>query len=257
MRNSDKRPLVDLLDVPASIGLLTRLPVRVDGEWATQRGAAAAWAYPIVGLIVGCIAVIGMIVSTAMGLNAQVTALIGVATLTIITGAMHEDGLADTTDGLWGGWDPAQRLKIMKDSYIGTYGVLAIVFSLVMRWLLLTELVELDAGTTLIGAAMLSRTAMVGVMTWLPNARNNGLSRKVGRPSRRIAGIAVGIAIIGAMGFIGDLAVGAIIVVGIVATGCGAIANAKISGQTGDILGAVQQITETSVMLYLVSILTT
>ena len=257
MRNSDKRPLVDLLDVPASIGLLTRLPVRVDGEWATQRGAAAAWAYPIVGLIVGCIAVIGMIVSTAMGLNAQVTALIGVATLTIITGAMHEDGLADTTDGLWGGWDPAQRLKIMKDSYIGTYGVLAIVFSLVMRWLLLTELVEMDAGTTLIGAAMLSRTAMVGVMTWLPNARNNGLSRKVGRPSRRIAGIAVGIAIIGAMGFIGDLAVGAIIVVGIVATGCGAIANAKIGGQTGDILGAVQQITETSVMLYLVSILTT
>lgn len=257
MRNSDKRPLVDLLDVPASIGLLTRLPVRVDGEWATQRGAAAAWAYPIVGLIVGCIAVIGMIISTAMGLHAQVTALIGVATLTIITGAMHEDGLADTTDGLWGGWDPAQRLKIMKDSYIGTYGVLAIVLSLVMRWLLLTELVELDAGTTLIGAAMLSRTAMVGVMTWLPNARDNGLSRKVGRPSRRIAGIAVGIAIIGAMGFIGDLAVGAIIVVGIVATGCGAIANAKIGGQTGDILGAVQQITETSVMLYLVSILTT
>ena len=183
MRNTDKGPLVTLSDVPAAIGLLTRLPARVDTELATARGAAAAWAYPIVGLIVSVIAVICMTITSAIGLPAGAAALIGVATATIITGAMHEDGLADAADGLWGGWDPVHRLKIMKDTYIGAYGVIAIVLSLLMRWLLLTELIQLGAGAALIAAAMLSRAAMVGVMTWLPNARTSGLSRAVGRPN--------------------------------------------------------------------------
>ena len=165
MRNTDKGPLVALSDVPAAIGLLTRLPARVDTELATARGAAAAWAYPIVGLIVSVIAVICMTITSAIGLPAGAAALIGVATATIITGAMHEDGLADAADGLWGGWDPVHRLKIMKDTYIGAYGVIAIVLSLLMRWLLLTELIQLGAGAALIAAAMLSRAAMVGVMT--------------------------------------------------------------------------------------------
>ncbi|MFT5650135.1 MAG: adenosylcobinamide-GDP ribazoletransferase [Yoonia sp.] len=255
MRNSDKGPLVALSDIPAAIGLLTRLPVRVDTDRATARGAAAAWAYPIVGLIVGGIAAIGMIIAGAIGLPASAVALIGVATVTIITGAMHEDGLADTADGLWGGWDPVHRLKIMKDTYIGTYGVIAIVLSLVMRWLLLTELVDLGAGTALIAAAMLSRAAMVGVMAWLPNARESGLSRAVGRPTLAVTLIAVAIAAVGAIGFIGLLGVFAAAAVFVTAAGCGAIAKTKIGGQTGDILGFVQQMTEISVLLYLIATL--
>ena len=255
MRNTDKGPLVALSDVRAAIGLLTRLPVRVDSERATARGAAAAWAYPIAGLVVSLIAVIGMTIISAIGLPAGVAALIGVATSTIITGAMHEDGLADTADGLWGGWDPVHRLKIMKDTYIGTYGVIAIVLSLLLRWLLLTELVHLGAGAVVIAAAMLSRAAMVGVMTWLPNARDSGLSRAVGRPARRIVLIAAGIAIVGAVGFIGIDGICATIAVVVMAVGCGVIAKAKIGGQTGDILGTVQQMTEISVLICLVALL--
>ena len=253
MRNTDKGPLVALSDVPAAIGLLSRLPARVDTELATARGAAAAWAYPIVGLIVSVIAVICMTITIAIGLPAGAAALIGVATATIITGAMHEDGLADAADGLWGGWDPVHRLKIMKDTYIGAYGVIAIVLSLLMRWLLLTELIQLGAGAALIAAAMLSRAAMVGVMTWLPNARTSGLSRAVGRPNYAVMLIAAGIAIVGAVGIIGSMAIGAIVAVGVVAVGCGSIAKAKIGGQTGDILGAVQQMTEIGVMMFLVA----
>lgn len=253
MRNSDIGRLVALSDVLAAIGLLTRLPVRVDTDRATARGAAAAWAYPVVGLIVGIIAAIGMSIAAAIGLPAGAAALIGIATLSIITGAMHEDGLADTADGLWGGWDAVHRLKIMKDSYIGTYGVIAIVLSLLMRWLLLTELIHLGAGTALIAAAMLSRAAMVGVMTWLPNARTNGLSRAVGRPTLAVALVAAGIATVGAMGLIGLISIGAAVAVSVMAVGCGAIAKAKIGGQTGDILGAVQQITEISVMICVIA----
>ena len=253
MRNTDTGPLVALSDMPAAVGLLTRLPVRVDTQLATARGAAAAWAYPIVGLIVGFIAVVGMSIASAIGLPAGAAALVGVATLTIITGAMHEDGLADTADGLWGGWDPVHRLKIMKDTYIGAYGVIAIVLSLLLRWLLLTELIQFSAGAALIAAAMLSRAAMVGVMTWLPNARTSGLSRAVGRPTFAVALIAAGVTIVGAVGFIGSMAVGAAITVAVIAVGCGSIAKAKIGGQTGDILGAVQQLTEIGVMMFLVA----
>lgn len=255
MRNSDKDPLVALSDIPAALGLLTRLPVRVDTDRATTRGAAAAWAYPIVGLIVGCISAIGMITAGAIGLPAGAVALIGVATVTIITGAMHEDGLADTADGLWGGWDPVHRLKIMKDTYIGTYGVIAIVLSLLIRWLLLTELIDMNAGLAVIAAAMLSRAAMVGVMAWLPNARDSGLSRAVGRPSLIVTLIAVAIAAVGAIGLIGVDGICAAAAVVVMAIGCGAIAKAKIGGQTGDILGFVQQMTEISVMICLVALL--
>lgn len=245
MTVSDTNPTLATNDVGAAIGLLTRIPVRVDMDRATARGAKAAWAYPIAGLIVGFLVGIVGIGASLLGVPAQLAAALGLAVGIIVTGAMHEDGLADTADGLWGGWDPEGRLKIMKDSYIGAYGVIAIVLSLLIRWMILTNLIDADGGLWMIIAiAALSRTAMVVLMTWLPNARTGGLSRAVGRPDKMTAVIAAaiggGFAIISLCGTI-------IIVAGItvLATlGCGIIARAKIGGQTGDILGATQQICE-------------
>jgi len=124
----DDIALMHWRDVPAALGLLTRLPVPVDTDHATARAAKAAWAYPLVGLVLALLlAVIGWLAS---GLMPEIRAAILLAAGVIITGALHEDGLADAVDGLWGGWDKARRLEIMKDSHIGAYGVIGLVLSL-------------------------------------------------------------------------------------------------------------------------------
>jgi len=120
-------------DIPAAIGLLSRLPVPVDTDLATRRGARAAWAYPLAGLVVGALAGLVAQVALWLGLPPSIAALLALAAMIAITGALHEDGLADSADGLWGGWDRARRLEIMKDSRIGTYGVLALGLTLLLR----------------------------------------------------------------------------------------------------------------------------
>jgi len=175
-----------------------------------------------------------------------------IATLVIITGAMHEDGLADSADGLWGGWEKDRRLEIMKDSRIGAYGVLALVLSLGLRWVALAAVTEAGAlWPVVIGTAALSRAAMVGVMHALPNARTDGLSRSVGRPPRAAALVASGIG--GAVWLLLSASGGPLFAAIIAAAACGLIAKAKIGGQTGDTLGATQQITEIVVLLAVVA----
>lgn len=250
MTKSDTQPLVTSGDIPAALGLLTRLPVRVDSEKAANRGAAAAWAYPLIGAFIGVIAALIAAGTLALGLPETVVAVFIIATQIILTGAMHEDGLADCADGFWGGWDPARRLAIMKDSQIGTYGVLALGLSLMLRWVTLTAL--LSHGSVfaiLVCCAMGSRAAMVGVMAVMTNARDGGLSRAVGRPSYATASIAAlvsGVAVILAFG---TGAILMIIVACALAIGTGLVARAKIGGQTGDVLGATQQITEIGILL--------
>ncbi len=253
MTVSDTQPLVRPADVAAATGLLTRLPVKVDIETATKRGASAAWAYPIVGAIVGAIVSLISLCAIWIGTPITIAAAIGLASGVIITGAMHEDGLADTADGLWGGWDAARRLEIMKDSHIGAYGVIALVLSLLIRWLILSTLLAAPMGwAMIIVLGMVSRAAMVGLMAWLPNARAGGLSQTVGRPSTPTAAIAAIIGGFAAIGFIGMEGVLAAVVAVAITGICGLIARTKIGGQTGDILGATQQITEMTVGVALI-----
>jgi len=200
MTKSDKEPLIQFSDVPAAIGLLTRLPVPVDGEAAAERGAQAAWAYPIAGLLVAMIA--GVVGQCALwiGLPAQVVAVFVLLALIVPTGALHEDGLADSADGLWGGWTKERRLEIMKDSRIGAYGVIALVLSLMLRGAALNVLIQADLmwPALLIGAAF-GRASMVALMAFMQNARSSGLSQSVGRPNLPVAGVAAGIAILFAL----------------------------------------------------------
>ena len=245
-------PLVMLADIPASIGLLSRMPVKTDGK----RGAAAAWAFPVVGLILGALAaIIGWFAQT-LGLSASLTAGIILVTLVITTGAMHEDGLADTVDGLWGGWDKARRLEIMKDSHIGVYGVIALVLSLILRWAALTALAQAGLLTTaLIAIAALSRAPMVVMMAMMPGARDGGLSASVGQVGTKPAMIAVGIASITTITLLGWSGISAIVAVIIAGSTTALIAQNKIDGQTGDILGASQQISEIAALMVLATAL--
>ncbi|MDO6591715.1 adenosylcobinamide-GDP ribazoletransferase [Loktanella sp. D2R18] len=246
MNNRDQK-LIEVADFPAAMGLLTRLPVPVSQTRAVARGAAAAWAYPLAGALIGIILAATVSAFTWIGLPIGIVAALVIGVNIIITGAMHEDGLADSADGLWGGWDRARRLEIMKDSHIGTYGVLALALSLLIRWLGLSALIALDiywAG--LVAIAVLSRGGMVVLMAAMKNARDTGLSKSVGRPTAATAWVTIAIAVLIAA-LLGQFAM--IVVAPFAVLACGLIARTKIGGQTGDILGATQQITEMTLLL--------
>lgn len=250
------RPLFDFRDVPAALGLLTRLPVKVNTDHAMTRGAAAAWAFPLVGLVVGGLTGLVGAGALGLGLTPAIAAGLALAAQVLVTGAMHEDGLADCADGFWGGWTRPRRLEIMKDSRIGAYGVLALILGIGLKWVALEAIFARGPSVWpwLICAAVLSRAAMVWIMATLPHARPAGLAAQVGRPRRAIAWVALG----GAAGLCllfaglaGALAVG-------IAWGTGGLigrlARARIGGQTGDVLGGVQGCTEIAILLCAVAL---
>ena len=247
-------PLATPQDVLIALALLSRLPVPEDQAWARQ--ANAAWAYPLVGVVLGGLAGLTGLLAMGLGLPAPLVALITLTTLIILSGGMHEDGLADTADGFWGGWDIARRLEIMKDSQIGSYGVIALVLSLAARWVCLWLL--WDAGSSaaipaILAGAVLSRAAMPVLMATLPHARDTGLSHHVGRVSQSTALLGCGVAMAMALLLLGSSALWAAIGAALVVSGLAILARRKIGGQTGDVLGASQQLAEITVLACLLT----
>jgi len=245
LQNSDISPSDLWHDLKAAVGLLTRLPIKVDADRAMARGAASAWAYPLVGAVIAVF--VGAVASAAiwLGIHEPVVAGLCLFTSIMITGAMHEDGLADSADGLWGGWTVERRLEIMKDSRIGTYGVLAVGLSLLLRFSAIWGLI--DAGWLWAGlliAGMGSRAVMLGLMGFIPNARKGGLSHSVGRPTTSTVLVGLGICIL-CLAIVGGWHVITFVLsAAICGMACASTAQRKIEGQTGDILGATQQVTE-------------
>jgi adenosylcobinamide-GDP ribazoletransferase len=238
-----------LADVASAFGLLSRLPFP-----QTQRHRAeACWAWPLVGAVIGGLTAAAAWVGAALGLTPGIAAALGLAVGALATGALHEDGLADTADGLFGGWTPERRLEIMKDSHIGSYGTLALLLVTLAAWSALSTLLTMQAYGAVLVAAALSRSPMAVIMAVLPPARAGGLSRSVGRPSRFAAIGAVGVAALVAapLGLLGAaMACGAAAAGLVVAL----LARARIGGQTGDILGASQQLASLAALLVAVAL---
>lgn len=251
MRKNDTA-IISLMDIAVALVLLTRLPLPALPDAAFTRQARATWAFPLAGLAVGTIAAITGWGALALGLPAAAAAGLILTVQIIVTGAMHEDGLADTFDGLWGGWSRERRLIIMKDSAIGTYGVLALVLSLGLRWVALSALIPLGFGVV-VAAAVLSRGVLPIIMATLPPARDTGLSHSVGAPDRKAAVIALGLGAGLAVLAAGSWIILPMAVAYAAVFGLTQIARVKIGGQTGDILGASQQIAEIVVLLALAS----
>jgi len=252
LTNTDMKPSKQPLhpwDAVTALSLLTRLPVPYRPS-AARTPAHAAWAYPLVGLVVGAIALcVGWIFQT-LGAAAPITAFFTLATSIMVTGALHEDGLADCADGFWGGWTVERRLEIMKDSVIGTYGVIALVLSLILRWYVLTLMIDKGAlVAAVLVSAVMSRAAMVWVMYGLRNARMTGLSVQTGRPNGITTLIALAIAVAAACAVPEISAVTLLFFAGLVTLGAGLLARVKIAGQTGDVLGATQVLVEITVLV--------
>lgn len=251
MNNSDippRLPMVSLWDFPVALALLTRLPLPHLPDHAFARQARTGWAFGFVGLVIGGLAAALGWAALQIGLPVTLAAGLTLAVQIGATGAMHEDGLADTADGLWGGFTRDRRLEIMKDSAIGTYGVLALILSLGLRWAALTVLIP-GGPVALLVATCLSRAILPVVMTALPQARPNGLSHSIGRPGWTISALALALGLSLSALLAGVTLLLPCLVACVAVTGLALIAWVKIGGQTGDILGAAQQVGEISILL--------
>jgi adenosylcobinamide-GDP ribazoletransferase len=243
-RDITPRLLPDLL---SSFGLLTRLPL--PDHQAT--GAASAWAWPVVGAVLGGIAGTVAALALWLGFPPGVVAALVLALGAILTGGLHEDGLSDTADGLFGGWTRERRLEIMKDSRVGSYGVLALVIVTLARWSALATLLASGNPWVLVAVGAASRAPMAVVMSALPNARDTGLSKATGRPAGQVALIGAALAFAIAFLFAGWAVIPMLAVVSVTTWLLARSAQARIGGQTGDILGAVQQLAEAAALAVL------
>lgn len=228
-------------DLLSAFALLSRLPL--PNHQGT--GGASAWAWPLVGAVLGALGAALASAALWLGVTPGVTAALVLALGAMLTGGLHEDGLSDTADGLYGGWTKARRLEIMKDSRVGSYGVLALVLVTLARWSALTAvLVYGGHWAALIATGAVSRAPMALMMALLPNARGEGLSHATGRPSPATALVALALAAAIAVGLTGWTAVPLVFAALGAAILLSFLALRKIGGQTGDILGASQQLAE-------------
>lgn len=228
--------------------LLTRVPLPHLPNDAFSKGADAVWAYPLIGLVVGACGVLVGQLSLWFGLPVYGAATLTLTTMMLLTGAMHEDGLADVFDGFWGGYTPERRLEIMRDSQIGTFGVLALIIVSTLRISAIAALLVSWWPAIIVGT-VLSRAVMPILMNILPHARNDGLSHSVGQPTPGTTTVAVGIGALLSLFIISGAGVIAICAAFAVAIAIALLAKQKIGGQTGDVLGAVQQLSEVAVLL--------
>ena len=244
----DDAPVTLLEGFLASMSLLTRLPLPALRPKAYAAAPEMVWAYPLVGALLGGMAALAGLFAIALGLPPNIAAGIALAVYMLVTGAMHEDGLADTCDGFWGATERARRLEIMKDSQIGTYGVLGLIISVGLRWIAVAGLL-VTAPAALIAAAALSRSLLPMVMATTPHARDSGLSHSVGQPTPAMAALALLAGLLVALLCGGSVAFGALVLAGLAVAALRLVAFRKIGGQTGDVLGASQQLGEAAVLV--------
>jgi adenosylcobinamide-GDP ribazoletransferase len=231
--------------------LLTRVPVAAPMSPGSGQVAAAGWAFPLVGAGIGLVVGLVFLVASLLGLGSWPAALLGLAAGMLLTGALHEDGFADTLDGLGGGRDPAAKLAIMRDSRLGVFGGLALFLSVGLRAAALAGIAEpVQTGLALIAAHAGSRALLPAVLRRLPPARADGLGAAAGRPSRVVVAVAAAIATGLVLTALGPRRGGVAIVVAVVTAGFAVrLARRQIGGYTGDVLGAVQQLGEIAILL--------
>jgi adenosylcobinamide-GDP ribazoletransferase len=216
-------------------------------------------ALPVAALLIALPAALLLLGAGLAGINPTLSAALAVTALVLTTGAFHEDGLADSADGLFGGHTPERRLEIMKDSRVGTFGAMALGLSLLLRVTTLAAILAAAgpwaaAGAVLI-AAPWSRAEGIYLLATEKPARMEGASVAVGRPTGRTALIAFCLS--AAFAIVLDtslslppfgLVLGWFLSVGTVAV-FKRLCRRLIGGQTGDIVGAMQQLSEIAIYL--------
>ena len=249
-----------------AVGFFTRVPVPSQPDFAESELNHSVKYFPLVGLMVGLLAaatyyVFGQIFSHNIAIIASMAATV------FATGAFHEDGLADSADGLGGGWQREQVLTIMQDSRLGTYGAVALFFVLLAKFELLSGMHADMTLLAIICAHPLSRMCAVWLMATLPYVKSSGKSKPLATAiSRADLCIATAIGLLPLLALVWLIYIVTLgywqITLGYVCLLAGVMGAAwwwwrlllvrKLGGYTGDTLGAMQQISE--IMFYLASL---
>lgn len=239
-----------------AVRFLTRLPVpfvRTIDPPALDQAMAM---FPVAGALVGALTGLVLTALDGVGLPPLFSAAAAIGATAMITGGLHEDGLADVADGFGGGSSFESRLEIMRDSRIGAYGTIALVLALLARASLLVELLQLhrwEAFALLAAAGAFSRALMVDLLWATRPARRDGLSVMAGRPSRATTLLALALGGLGA-GVASAYALSpaqsilALVAAGLSTGAIRQLAMRKIGGQTGDVCGAAQVVSEIAML---------
>ena len=232
-----------LEDLRTATALLTRVPMPHPDGARPSNLARAGRVFPLIGAAIG--GIIGLIYAALLGLGlpALAASALALAGGALLTGAMHEDGLADCADGFGGGRDRDAKLEIMRDSRLGTYGALALLASFVAKVSALETLPEEAALPGLIAAHALARGLLPTLALVLPVARRDGF-----------AAILLGL-LVALLCLPFRQALGAAMIAGIGVLAVAVLAQRQIGGHTGDVLGAAEQTAEIAVLLFLVATL--
>jgi adenosylcobinamide-GDP ribazoletransferase len=247
-------------DALAALAFFSRVPVRTQPGAFDLRQSAGGW--PLAGLLLAVGPAFIVVIGAWLGLPALVTAFLAIAAGIAMTGALHEDGLADTSDGLAGGRSAEVRLAIMRDSSLGTYGALALVLALAVKGSALAALVSHPsrAVLALLGVAIASRAMALWHWSATSPARREGMAFAAGQPDSAalqiglLSGLVAAIVLLIAFGFAALLGLAlAALAIGFFSP----LTNRRIGGHTGDTIGAAQQIAETLLFAGLSSVSTT
>lgn len=236
-------------DFLSCLAFWSRLPVGTGAD--RPAFGAAIRALPAAALAIAAPAAIALALGRACGLSPLMAAFAALATLAATTGALHEDGLADCADGL-SGPTPERRLAIMADSRNGTFGTLALIFSVGLRVGALAALAQAStmlAIFAILAGAAVSRVACLAPLALLPPARDEGLGQTAGAPeSNALRAAIVGAILCAALPLLAGAGAGTTVFAAMVAGGAAFFvtsqARQKLGGQTGDVAGAAQQLAE-------------
>ena len=218
----------------------------------------AAWCFPVIGALIGLSGGLLLLVLLILGIPQLISAFIMMAFLATLTGGLHEDGLADTADGLGGGNDKASKIAIMRDSHIGTYGTLSLIIIYGIKAGAIMSLVEQPHAIVpifaLISAHCVSRFLILPVTHFLNLASETGMAKFAGKAKWRtiMYGLIITISILVLMLPISKVLV-ILTLASLAVLGLALVVNFLIGGYNGDTLGAAQQVAETVILIYLAS----
>ncbi|WP_314945023.1 adenosylcobinamide-GDP ribazoletransferase [Bradyrhizobium cosmicum] len=240
-----------IADLRMAATFVTILPLASSKPAADGAVTRATWALPVAGLLVGLAGALVYKIASRFGLTANLAALLALTATALITGALHEDGLADTADGLGGGRTRERKLEIMRDSRIGTYGVCALILSFGLRWSALTAIADpWLVALALCAAHTAARAGVPAFMSLVPPARPDGLSATAGSPPGRSVAIAFALGTLALALALGPgKALVGLILLSLAGLLLAQLAIRQIGGQTGDILGAFEQTGEILILL--------
>ncbi len=237
---------MSIRSIRAAVAFLTVIPIAAsDGATGERLGRAY---FPAVGALLGLMAGIAFALAAAVT-SPLLAAVAATAVLAVATGALHLDGVADAADGLFGAGDAARRLEVMRDSRVGSFGLVAVVLLLVAEVAALAAMSPAKAIVALVIAGAVSRWTLLVMIALVPYVRHAGLGVAAGGPHRRFD-LVLGSAITVLVCLLDwRRSVAAVLVAMLIAAVIGVLARRRIGGATGDVYGATAELSQLGALI--------